>query len=159
MVSVQAEVAAPAALLWDLVGRFGALNQWHPLVRKSATEGRGKGALRRLRLVDGATVVERLEHVSDAERVVLYTVLHGPVPVANCVAELRVSDQGERAARVEWSSNFTPAGISEREAARLLREGYAAGLANLKRIYEAATVPEPPKGRIGGRRVRNQGER
>jgi uncharacterized protein YndB with AHSA1/START domain len=137
-VSIRTRIAAPPDLLWDLVGRFGTLGQWHPGVRRSATTGRGKGAVRQLKLADGSTAVERLEHVSDAERVCLYSVLHGPLPVTDCVVELRVTDRGGGTSEVEWTSNFTPSGVPERDAARRLRDDYARGLENLKRIYEPA---------------------
>jgi len=120
-----------------MIGRFNAVGQWHPMVKRSETQGTGKGAIRRLRLLGGGTIVERLEHVSDAERVYLYTVVDSPLPVDHCVAEIRVKDCGDGTSIVEWSSNFVPSGAPEREASRALRDVYAVGLQNLKRIYES----------------------
>jgi hypothetical protein len=136
-VSISTHVSAPAGILWDLIGRFNSLGQWHPLVRRSDTRGAGKGALRRLCLLSGGTLVERLEHLSDSERVYLYSVVDGPLPVDHCVAEIRVTDQGDGTSVVEWSSNFTPAGAPERDAIRAVRAIYTAGLRNVKRIYES----------------------
>jgi Polyketide cyclase / dehydrase and lipid transport len=122
-----------------MIGRFNALGQWHPMVKRSETKGAGKGAVRRLKLIGGGTQVERLEHVSEAEHVYLYTVVASPLPVIHCVAEIRVSDRGDGTSIVEWSSNFVPAGALEGEAAKALRDVYAAGLDNLKRIYDSLT--------------------
>jgi len=139
-VSIRTPVHASAAALWDMVGRFNTLSQWHPLVRHSDTRGSGKGALRRLRMMDGATLVERLEHVSDTERVYLYSVLAGPLPVDHCVAELRVIDQGNGTSVIEWSSAFVASRGTEREASKALKEVYTAGLQNVKRIYESLST-------------------
>jgi mxaD protein len=136
-VSIQTRICAPAALLWDMVGRFNTLGQWHPLVRRSDTRGVGKGAVRRVGLISGGTLVERLEHVSNAERVYLYSVVEGPFPVAHCVSEIRVTDTGDGASVVSWTSNFIASGVTDREAAKALHAVFKAGLENIKRIYES----------------------
>lgn len=136
-VSIRTPVRAPAAVLWDMVGRFNTLGQWHPLVRRSDTRGSGKGAMRRLRMMGGGTLVERLEHVCNAERVYLYSVLAGPLPVDHCVAELRVIDQGNGTSVVEWSSAFVASGAPAGDAIKALKDVYTAGLQNVKRIFES----------------------
>jgi Polyketide cyclase / dehydrase and lipid transport len=136
-VSIQTRICAPASLLWDMVGRFNTLGQWHPLVRRSDTHGVGKGAVRRVGLISGGTLVERLEHVSNAERVYLYSLVEGPFPVEHCVSEIRVTDTGDGASVVSWSSNFIASGVPDREAAKALHAVFNAGLQNIKRIYES----------------------
>ena len=98
---------------------------------------RAKVAIRRVRLLGGGTIVEWLEHTSDAGRVYLRSVVESPLPVDQCVAEIRVKDGGDGPSTVEWSSNFVLSGAPEREASRALREVYAARLQNVKRIYES----------------------
>ena len=120
-----------------MVGRFNTLGQWHPLVRRSDTRGVGKGAMRHVGLFGGGTMVERLEHVSDAERVYLYSLVEGPFPVEHCVSEIRVTDTGDGTSVVSWSSNFIASGVPDREAAKALRTVFNAGLENIKRIYES----------------------
>jgi hypothetical protein len=120
-----------------MVGRFNTLGQWHPLVRHSETRGVGKGAMRRVGLIGGGTLVERLEHISNAERVYLYSVVEGPFPVDHCVAEIRVTDKGDGTSVVCWSSNFIASGVPDREAAKALQTVFRAGLENIKRIYES----------------------
>ena len=139
-VSIRTPVHAPAAALWDMIGRFNTLGQWHPLVRHSDTRGSGKGALRRLRMMGGGTLVERLEHISDTERVYLYSMLAGPLPVDHCVAELRVIDQGNGTSVVEWSGAFVATRAAEREGSRALKDVFTAGLQNVKRIYESLSA-------------------
>jgi hypothetical protein len=139
-ICIRTEVCAPASLLWDLVGRFNTLGQWHPLVHRSETSGTSKGAVRRLAMISGGTSVERLEHLSDAERVYLYSVLAGPLPVDHCVAELRVIDHGNGTSVIEWSSAFVASRGTEGEATKALKDIYTAGLQNVKRIYESLSA-------------------
>lgn len=134
-VSMNTELAVPANLLWDLVGRFNTVGEWHPMVKKSTAECEGKGSIRELKLVGGGAIVERLEHVSDTEKLYLYSIVDSPLPVANYVAEIRVVDNGNGTSTVEWSCNFTPSGATEANAVKLIQDMYKAGLDNLKKIY------------------------
>ncbi|MEO8741354.1 MAG: SRPBCC family protein [Casimicrobiaceae bacterium] len=93
--------------------------------------------MRRVGPISGGTLVERLEHVSDAERMYLYSLVEGPLPVEHCVSEIRVTDTGDGASVVSWWSNFIASGVPDREAARALRAVFNAGLENIKRIYES----------------------
>jgi hypothetical protein len=135
-VLVTAEVAGSADELWRLVGRFDRLGEWHPMVVHCEARSGSKGAVRRARLIDGGTLEERLEHVSDEERVCLYSVVSSPLPIANWVAEIRVRDRGGRAC-VEWSCNFTPLGAREIDAVKAIQDLYQAGLDGLRRLYGA----------------------
>jgi mxaD protein len=135
-VSFRTPVRAPAAVLWDMIGRLNTLGQWHTLVSHSDTRGSGKGAIRRLQMMSGGTLIERLEHISNAERVYLYSVVEGPLPVDHCVSEIRVTDKGDGTSVVEWSSNFVPSGVPLEEAAKALHTVFEAGLDNVKRIFE-----------------------
>ena len=134
-ISMQTELGAPAELIWDLVGRFNALGEWHPQVQKSSTTGKAKGATRTLKLATGGTLVERLEHVSDAERLYLYSMVDGPFPVTEYVAEIRVRDRGNGTSTVEWSCNFTPAATPEADAVKAIHGLYRSGLDNLRQIF------------------------
>lgn len=135
-VLVTIEVAASAEELWRLVGRFDRLGEWHPMVAHCEARSSSKGAVRRARLIDGGMLEERLEHVSDEERVCLYSVVSSPLPIGNWVAEIRVRDHGGRAC-VEWSCNFTPLGAREIDAVKAIQDLYQAGLEGLRRLYGA----------------------
>jgi NADPH2:quinone reductase len=137
---VRTTVHAPADLLWEMLGRFNTLGQWHPMVRRSDTQGTGSGALRHVRLIDGGLIIERLDHISDTQRVYAYTVVATPLPVTQCTSEIRVIDCGDGTSIVEWESAFAPAGVSAAKAAKALRRVLVAGLQNVKRIYEPSTA-------------------
>ena len=78
--------------LWKMVGAFGGLSHWHPAIRETTLDGDEKteGTVRTLTLVGGGEIVERLETLSDTERLYRYSVLSGPLPVADgiCMALL-----------------------------------------------------------------------
>lgn len=133
--TISTNIMAPADLLWKTIGRFSAIGEWNPLAKGSKASGSGKGATRKIDLPGGGSVVERLDYVSDKEHVYVYSITDSPLPLANCVAELHVTDRGDGTSSVEWSSNFTPAGAGETEAIKALKNLYQAGLDNLKKLF------------------------
>jgi hypothetical protein len=137
-VHLTTELAVPAEMVWNTIGGFNALPDWHPAIAKSVVEKEGANRLRRLSLVGGGEIVERLERSDDKERVYSYSILSGPLPVANYTASIRVRQaKGGQGCTVEWSSEFDPAGAPESEAAKVIRGIYEAGFENLKKMFGA----------------------
>lgn len=135
-VNMSTEVNVPADKLWEFIGGFNALPDWHPAVEKSELTGKGKGATRKLSLAGGGTIIERLEEVNDKERVYTYTIMDSPLPVSNYVATIRVRDEGDGSKSiVEWSSEFKPAGASEQDAMKVVQGIYQAGFDNLRKMF------------------------
>lgn len=133
-VSMQTELDVSAQQVWDLVGRFNALPDWHPAIEHSELDNGGQ--VRKLSLVGGGTIVEQLEQVSDNEHLYTYSILDSPLPVSNYTASIRVrQDASGNSTIVEWSSSFQPAGASENEAVKIIEDIYQAGFDNLKRIF------------------------
>ena len=119
--------------VWDLIGGFNTLPDWHPAVEKS--ELTEEGSTRRLSLVGGGTIVEKLIKKSDDERVYSYTIEDSPLPVANYTSTISVKDDGKGNARVEWSSEFNAEGASETDAVEVIKGIYQAGFDNLNKIF------------------------
>ena len=132
-VSMSTRLAAPADAVWQLVGRFNALPDWHPAVEKS--ELTEEGQVRRLGLVGGGTLVERLEHKDDKERVYSYTIEQAPLPVADYRAEIRVREEDDGSTTVEWAGEFTPKGAPDADATKVVEGIYQAGLDNLRKMF------------------------
>lgn len=132
-VHVSTQLNVPASEVWDLIGRWNALPDWHPAVLKSELSEDGK--VRRLTLSGGGILEERLEASDESRRTYTYALKAGPLPVANYRATVAVKDQGEGATAVEWSSDFEARGTSEDDACAIVREIYRGGLENLKRIF------------------------
>jgi hypothetical protein len=133
-VNMTTSIGVDAKSLWDFMGGFNALPDWHPAVEKSELEEEGQ--VRRLSLADGGTIVERLLTIDDKERVYNYSIESSPLPVANYTATIRVRDEGDgNRSVVEWSSEFNPAGASEADAIKAIEGVYRAGFESLKKLY------------------------
>jgi hypothetical protein len=119
--------------VWNLVGQFNALQDWHPAIESSDLEDGGK--VRRLSLVGGGEIVERLERLDDHEHSYRYAIESSPLPVANYVAEIHVIEDEKGGCTVEWSSDFVASGVPEADATRVIRDIYSAGFDNLRKLF------------------------
>lgn len=129
---------ASAEDLWRLIGGFNALSEWHPAVQHSVLEDGGR--IRRLSLVNGASLIERLHAFSEGERSYGYSIEEGPLPVANYRSTLSVRERpGQRACEVHWSGEFSPAGATEPEAVGVISGIYRSGLDALARKFGSAS--------------------
>jgi hypothetical protein len=101
--------------VWQAIGGFNSI-AWVGIPEPTSSEG---GRLREVAPPpegDGAVVIERLLEFSEAEMRYTYTLVQG-FPVTNHLAELRVFRiEGEPdSAEVQWTTRFTPHGVSEKE--------------------------------------------
>ena len=120
-VRMETKLNTPADTLWKTVGGFNALPNWHPGIAKSETSGEGKDSTRTLSLAGGGSIVERLEEASATDKLYRYSILSGPLPVADYVAEIHVKDNGDGTSTLEWSSEFKPKEAAENDASRPFR--------------------------------------
>lgn len=132
-VSVSNRFPVPPEKLWELIGGFNALPQWHPAVQKSELED--GGSVRRLSLVGGGEIVERLERMSDEEYAYTYSIVDSPLPVANYSATIKLQDDGEGGCKVTWSGEFAPEGMPEQDAMKVVEGIYRAGFENLRKMF------------------------
>ena len=131
-VSTSTNLPVTAEKVWELIGGFNALPDWHPAVEKSELEDGGQQ--RRLSLMGGGTIVERLEPAGDGQYTYSYSIVDSLLPVANYVASIKVIDDGD-GCRIDWSSEFEAAGAPENEAMDAIAGIYQAGFDNLKKIF------------------------
>ncbi len=134
-VASSTELPVPAQSVWTVIGGFNALPDWHPAVEKSELEEGDGTKLRTLSLAGGGTIVERLEAKDERERTYSYSILSGPLPVANYQATIRVRENDSGGCTVEWSSEFDAAGAPETDATAAIRGIYEAGFKNLQRMF------------------------
>ena len=87
-VAMEDKLAIPLEEVWKLIGGFNALPDWHPAVAKSTLEDGGR--VRKLDLVGGGSITERLESFDENEKTYSYSIVAGPLPVANYKATLKV---------------------------------------------------------------------
>ncbi|MCP5146045.1 MAG: SRPBCC family protein [Gammaproteobacteria bacterium] len=133
--SMQTRVNVEPKSLWDVVGKFNALPEWHPMIQASKLEDGGR--IRRLSIVGGGEIVERLEQIDAEDRMYRYSIISGPMPVMNYTATLRIKDDPEsKGSIVEWTGEFEPkSGSGESDVMQSMQSVYQAGLDNLRRMF------------------------
>ena len=118
----------PAADVWQRIGGFSALADWHPGVLSSPLLP-GNPARRRVTLADGAEIIEHCTARDEAARSYHYTLVSGPLPVQDYSAALTVRETGVFDCRVDWSAGFRPqAGADGAALADRLCGVFSAGL-------------------------------
>ena len=135
-VSTSTKLNVPAATVWNMIGGFNAMAEWHPAFEKSEETTEGGARIRTLTIAGGGgTVVERLERSDDKERSYTYSILSGPAPVANYTSTVKVREDDPGSYTVEWSSTFDPSGAPEDDVQAAVRGIYEAGFENLRKMF------------------------
>jgi carbon monoxide dehydrogenase subunit G len=136
-VSVSVDLDAGADVVWELLGDFNGLHQWHPAIAASRVEVHGGREQRILSVTGGDRIIEQLEEHDPEARRYVYTLVEGPMPVADYRSTLEVIPlEGERS-RVVWSGRFDAAGVTESEAEKVIESVYQTGLDALKLKFNA----------------------
>jgi len=135
-VSVKTPLPVAAEKVWDLIGNFNALPDWHPAVERSeiSEDKKTKTTIRTLHLVGGGVIVEKLEQINPNERAYRYSIVDSPLPVSNYTATLTVHET-PTGCEVEWASDFDAMGAAADEAAKVIQGIYDAGFDNLKKMF------------------------
>jgi len=125
------EVAATPEQVWQAIGDFCSIAEWHPAVTRCAASDQDGATLRTLTTVDGAVLVERRVQHSEEGMSYSYQIVESPLPVADYEATLAVMDSAG-GSLITWSGEFAARGAADAEARALIEELYAAGLAALR---------------------------
>lgn len=120
----------PVDAVWQKVGDFCGIANWHPAVAKCDLSADKKQ--RTLTLKGGGTIVEKLVRWSDANHSYTYRIVSGPLPVANYESTLRVSaGKSGNGSVISWSGHYDAKGASDADAKKAIDGVYDAGLAAL----------------------------
>lgn len=123
-VAFEQKLDAPAEEVWDLVGGFDSLPEFHPGVESSSLEE--GGAVRRVKVKGAGIIVERMVHFDEEKRTYSYTIIGTEgmeLPFTNYSSTIAVKeDKPGKSCIVEWSSS-ADALDSEEKA-----EGFMAGV-------------------------------
>lgn len=110
--------------VWEVVGPFCAIADWHPAVSACTETTEGGTPRRTLTLAGGGTIVEDEVSRDEAQRFYTYRIVDSPLPVTDYTSTIRVED-----GRIVWSGTFAAkAGATEAQAAEVMGGIYAAGL-------------------------------
>ena len=109
-VHVEQEVAAPASVVWELVGDLANAKSW-PFVESYEMAGSGVGCVRTLRFVGGDRLVERLDARDAERRTYTASVLDaGNLHVRDLHYSVSVADSGADRCTIEWDASFEAEG-------------------------------------------------
>jgi len=114
--------------LWKKVGDFCGIASWHPAIEKCVLSADGKQ--RTLSLKGGGTIVEALENWDDAHGTYSYTILSGPLPVANYHSTISVTADPKGSA-LKWMGTFDAKGAPDADVKKTFDGIYEAGLKSL----------------------------
>ncbi len=133
-VSVEKTVDLPRKRVFDILVRFDGLEKLLPdLIDSLELVGSGLGALRKVKIKSGGTVIERLDAAFD-ERLFAYTItFNDALPIENYCAVVTLEDAGGKT-RARWSSNWDAKGASEDEIKTMLAGLYGALLDGLHKL-------------------------
>jgi hypothetical protein len=127
-VSSSATVPGKPKEVWDKIGSFCSIKNWHPVVAKCEKSKDGGVTYRTLTTKDGAKIKEKLVKKTDASYT--YEIIESPLPVQNYSATISVAAEGDQT-KVEWKGTFDAKGASDEDAKKVISGIYQAGLDNL----------------------------
>jgi len=110
--------------LWKKVGDFCGISSWHPAIEKCVLSADSKQ--RTLSLKGGGTIVEALESWDDTSRSYKYTILSGPLPVANYHSTISVTGDAKGSA-LKWMGSYDAKGASDADAKKAIDGVYESG--------------------------------
>lgn len=96
-------VAADSSAVWQAVGDFCDVDDWHPGIVSCVLEARDGAVHRQLTLGDGALVLEQLVS-SVAGESYTYNIMEAPLPITDYVSTVSVSVGNPTT--VTWAGNF-----------------------------------------------------
>ena len=124
-VSSSAVVEATPDKVWEQIGDFCAIQNWHPAVSTCEQMEEGGATYRILTTTDGGTIKEKL--VEQTETSYTYEIIESPLPVENYQSTISIAPEGA-GTKINWSSSFDAKGASDDEASSVIEGIYKAGL-------------------------------
>ncbi|WP_193368970.1 SRPBCC family protein [Pelagibius marinus] len=128
---LKSDVALPPEQLWRIISDFAAPNRWNPLAQILACDGDRVGSIRRVQLAGAGVFVERLDRRDDGQRIYSYAIVESPLPISNASVEVRVTDNDDETATIEWTGTFDSEVLNEFLAVRSFQQVYQGVLDNL----------------------------
>ena len=124
-----------ADILWHKIGSFGAVAEWHPMLRRVQSEGDHVGARRFVETEGGERQEERLALYDPEGHSYDYILESSPLPVRDYEAEFQIIDEDMAMSRVLWTAYFEVTGEHEAATIESIRGFLRAGLDNLQKLY------------------------
>ena len=133
-----ATIAVDPQTLWDEIGAFGSVGDWHPLLDSVEVFGQGAGAMRIAHAKKGAAQAERLQSLDPERHLYRYTMEETSMPVCDYTGEFRIDSAGDTASLVVWSARFELTSEGDGRTVESVRHFLRAGTENLRHRFGEA---------------------
>ncbi len=131
------ELKAAADRVWAVIGQFGDIAQWHPVIDAGRVEEVDGKRRRLLAVTGGGTLIEQLDAVDDGAMSYSYSLIDGPLPVEDYHSTIAVMPVDESHCRVTWTGRFRPKpGTTESQAIQVIESIYTTGFDALRKQFE-----------------------
>lgn len=134
-VEASADIPVDADTLWEAVGSFRSVGDWHPMLAQVEVDGDGPGAIRTATTHDGSQQVERLHEIHTTEHFYRYTMEASPMPVRDYVAEFRVQSDTNGNSTIRWTADFETTSDDPASTVDMVQQFLTTGLDQLRRQY------------------------
>ena len=135
----ETKTEAERKALWEKVGGWCAIKEWHPAVAACEESKEGDDTFRTLTLKDGGKIKEKL--VDTGATSYRYEIIESPLPVKNYEAQFSVTpdDDDLDEINVGWSATYDPAdGKDDKEARKVIDGIFKDGIESIKTKYVPA---------------------
>lgn len=132
----ETKTEAERRALWEKVGGWCAIKEWHPAVAACEESKEGDDTFRTLTLKDGGKIKEKL--VDTGATSYRYVITESPLPVKNYEAQFSVTpdDDDLDEINVVWSATYDAADGKDDKDARATIDGvFKAGIDSIKAKY------------------------
>jgi Polyketide cyclase / dehydrase and lipid transport len=125
------DVAASPEKVWQTIGDFCGIANWHPAIEKCVMGQQNGMPTRTLTLKGGGTILELQTGRNDSGMSYSYTILQSPLPVSDYHSTISVTKKGS-GSEITWKGNFKAAnGASDADATKAIQGIYDSGVASI----------------------------
>jgi hypothetical protein len=130
--------------IWEVVGGFCAIKNWHPAAADCVETKEGDVTFRTITLKDGGKLKEKLTGTEATGYT--YELIESPLPVKNYKSKLwiEVDDEPDRSV-ILWQSDFDANGASDEDAKKTITGILGDGVKGIKKAAIAAWDKKHPE--------------
>jgi Polyketide cyclase / dehydrase and lipid transport len=131
----ETKTEAERMALWEKIGGWCAIAEWHPAITKCEESKEGDVEFRTLTLKDGGVIKEKLLERGTATY--KYEIIESPLPVKNYTAMFSVTpdDDDLDEINVLWSATYDANGKEDREVRKIIDGIFKDGIESIKAKY------------------------
>ena len=128
----ETKTEAERKALWEKIGGWCAISEWHPAIEKCEESAEGDAKFRTLTLKAGGVIKEKLRETGTTSY--QYEIVESPLPVKNYTAMFSVTpdDDDLDEINVLWSATYDANGVEDKEARKVIDGIFKDGIESIK---------------------------